>query len=127
MIYKTGYFAKMKKYESMELLPISIAQSMPKCLTGCISYKYLAPDWELVQGFKNGTVTEDQFRNTYLDGLNRTIVEKSLQDMDRQVQKHGKSGVVLLCWEKPSNFCHRFVLSDYLKSEFGLDIEECKA
>lgn len=40
-----------------------------------------------------------------------------------QVAQELGQGSILLCWEKPGEFCHRIVVADWLR-EAGIEVEE---
>ena len=57
---KTGYFAKTKVYEEDGYKPYSISRITPKgCHCGEI--KELAPTWDILKGYKDGTITSGEY------------------------------------------------------------------
>lgn len=111
MIY-VSYFAKYKGNNG-----VSIARSQP--MKNGVPYhrelnEFRPPAW-LLSGFKDGSITEQEFRHYYrnivLNGFNATRWGKNLQ------------GKVLLCWEKTGDFCHRNIVADWLRKA-GYEVKE---
>lgn len=111
MIY-TSYFSRYRGEHG-----VSIARSQP--MKNGVPYypeleKLRPPKW-LLQDYKSGEVTEEEFRHYYynlvLRGLNPVTWGKRLQ------------GKVLLCWEKPEEFCHRHLIADWLRG-VGFEVKE---
>lgn len=114
---KTGYFAKVNKYREEGYMPIAISVSKPNWFNGN-SLNIFAPEWSLVDKWKKGLITWDDYRKDYCNMLSRRNIAHTL----RLLEPYKK--VVLLCYEKPSDKCHRHELADYLKTKFGLDVKE---
>lgn len=112
----TGYFAQLKKYQAAGLTPISIARITPEWFTGR-DLKELAPSSDLLRRYKSGKVSEDIYKTEYFHHLDQVKWKKVLKDL--------KENTILLCYEKPEAFCHRRLLSEYLK-DAGYNVEEYK-
>ena len=111
MIY-TSYFAKYRGPNG-----VSIARTQP--MKGGVPYfpeltEFRPPAW-MLEGFKEGSITEKEFahyyRNIVLRGRNASAWGKKLQNK------------VLLCWEKPGDFCHRNLIAEWLRKA-GFDVKE---
>ena len=66
--------------------------------------------WDMVLGVKRGQVSEVQYREWYLDVLRTSYRTRQMawQQLLRQQR------VVLLCYCRPGEFCHRQILADVL-------------
>lgn len=118
MIIYTGYFAQLKKYQALGLTPISIARYSPSWFTGhCL--KELAPSESLLTGYKAGRISIEEYKKQYLQQLEKVRWTEVLH----RLEKYAPDGAVLCCYEKPSDFCHRHILSEYMR-ESGYDVEE---
>ena len=110
----TGYFARVGAYQTLGLVPVGIAQGTPGFYQG-LEYKRLAPPWDLVRGYKNGTITQSEYtlryRTTVLEPLGREQVLKDLETLGRG------HDVVLMCWEGSLGFCHRHLVAEWLGGE----------
>ena len=117
MIY-TGNFAKMKFIEKVGLTPVSIARQPPLWYKG-LEYKALAPRAELLQAYR--FIGDKQFYikqfNQMLDQLNPRLVYQDLLSMVDGID------VVLLCYEKPTDFCHRHLVADWFNAN-GIPCQE---
>lgn len=117
MTIYTGYFAKVRKYEEAGLVPISIARWSPKWFQGerCVE---LSPSDGLLTYYKAGAVSEEDFEEQYiaeLDNLDMlTLLAEIASDKD----------IVLCCYEKSSDFCHRHILAKYLQDKYGITVTE---
>ena len=105
----TSYYAKIKKIPENMCL-ISIAGKCPDFYKGH-EYKFLAPKWSF---FKIWKETHDN--DFYVEHFNKEVL--SQLDPDQVVNdfirlSQGKD-VVMLCYEKPSDFCHRHLVADWL-------------
>lgn len=116
----TSYFDRTEKPRIEGLVPIGIAGISPPGFDG-LEYKRLAPKRFIYDNYiKSGdeeTYSRDYFRHV-LDKLNPEQVLKDLENFS------GGKDIVLLCYEKPNQFCHRHLVAYWMKSELGIEIEE---
>ena len=116
MIY-TGCFSNIVKYKNFTpMRTISIARSMPKFAApyvGGVDWA-LAPTWDMLQEYKQGALSIDE----YTEQFNRQL--STLQSWDI-ADRH--NGCILLCWEQPNEFCHRHLVSKWLRDS-GYKCEE---
>lgn len=68
------------------------------------------PTWEMVIGFKNGSWNEDQYTRQYL-ALMRKKWRTHREVWDLLLSK---KRIVLCCYCKPGDFCHRLLLAELL-------------
>lgn len=111
----TGYFAKLKSYEEAGLVPVSIALKTPDWYHGA-QYKKLAPKWSFFSEWKNGSHKGDNdyymqhFKTEVLDNLDPEQVVKELEGFTGV----SRDKIILICYEKPGDFCHRHLVSMWL-------------
>lgn len=111
----TGYFAKLKSYEEAGLVPVSIALKTPDWYHGA-QYKKLAPKWSFFSEWKNGSHKGDNdyymqhFKTEVLDNLDPEQVVKELEEFTGV----SRDKIILICYEKPGDFCHRHLVSMWL-------------
>ena len=111
----TGYFAKLKEYKQTGPIPISISGKAPEWYDG-LEYKKLAPKWAFFQEWKYGSHKGDneyyisQFDEQVLKPL---TVESVLADISN-MSGGELDKVILLCYEKPADFCHRHLVADWI-------------
>ena len=110
MIY-TGRFQDVKKYEKAGLVPVSIAGYAPDDYKG-IQFKTLAPKYSWWKEWHDKRLSNDwykaKYQETVLDKLNPKIIANRLQSFG--------DNVVLLCYEKQNEFCHRQLVRHWLRS-----------
>jgi uncharacterized protein (DUF488 family) len=120
----TGYFAKLKTYEEMGLIPISICAKAPSWYKG-IQYKILAPKFGFFSEWKYGSHKGDN--NYYIEHFQKEVLDTlNYNNVINQFTKlsDGKlDSVILLCYEKPGDFCHRHLVADWLTKN-GLECKE---
>lgn len=114
----TTYFARVKDLVD-GIVPISIAFKAPNGFEGP-TYRQLAPEWWMVKDLKDsgdkGAYTDAYHRRI----LNRLSVDRVLDELSFLGQGHD---IALVCWEKPSEFCHRNIITNWL-NEHGQHVEE---
>lgn len=126
MIY-TSYLAKLKELENHNIIPISICGKAPDWYRG-LQYKKLAPKYGFFMEWKknhNNDYYIEHFQAEVLDGLNATDV---ILDFSKMVHSFnvGESDIALICYEKPSDFCHRHLVAEWLKKN-GFECEEWRS
>jgi len=128
MIY-TSYISNLKNIPK-HIVPITICGKTPLGWNGK-QYKKLAPKWEFFSKWKNKTFgCEECFKNNeyytkefYDKVLNKLNIQQVLNELYEL--SGGSENIVLLCYEKPDDFCHRHLVADWMKG-YGIEIEEWK-
>lgn len=109
MIY-TSYFANLKKLPK-DMTPVAICGKSPDWYKG-LEYKKLAPRWWFFKEWKDGIIDNNGYiKNFYkevLSDLDPTEVVNYILELTQ-----GKTPV-LICYEKPGDFCHRHLVADWL-------------
>ena len=117
MIYTT-YFAKLKKLPE-NIIPIAICAKPPKGYSGAV-FHTLAPKYDFFMKWKenhNNDYYIKCFNEQVLDKLDayNTVIE--LSELAGFINRH--NDICLICYEKPGDFCHRHLVSDWLnKNDF---------
>lgn len=109
----TGYFARIKQYREAGLETISIAR-FNRYYSGA-SLKLLAPASEIIH------YPEDVYTPIYKDQLKKLSPEGIVENINSLA--HGKN-CILLCYEKPGEFCHRRIVAKWLKHYLNIEVEE---
>lgn len=129
----TSYFAKLNKLPK-NVIPISICGKAPAWYTGA-QYKKLAPRYDFFMKWKethDDNYYIEHFQAEVLDVLSVTRVLTELQlliphDIKIKMQSPFYNNpdwhVALICYEKPSDFCHRHLVAGWLCSN-GYDCDE---
>ena len=127
MIY-TSYFAKLKSLPE-NIIPISICGKAPDWYKG-LQYKKLAPKYGFFMEWKKNHDNDYYikcFSEQVLDKLNVLTVMRDLIDLANSTEDHIGKEIALICYEKPSDFCHRHLVAEWLNSN-GIQCKEwdCK-
>ena len=114
----TGYFAKLKTYEQNGLILVAICGKTPSWYNG-LWYKKLAPKWTFFNEWKNGAEHKGD-NSYYIQHFNDEMLkDKTCRQVLADLQKltgvkNDFSKIILLCYEKPGDFCHRHLVADWL-------------
>ncbi len=104
---KTSNFFKNGRHPKA----VAISRGVPKWYKGR-RYLKLAPSWELIR-IKNPKKFTQLYHKHILNHLDPEVIYKELgQD------------AILLCWEKPGEFCHRRVVARWLEEKLGIEVPE---
>jgi hypothetical protein len=134
MIY-TSYFAKLNKLPS-NIIPISICGKAPDWYKG-LQYKKLSLKYDFFMKWKetyDNNYYIEHFKNEVLDELDLNRVMNELlviipfeikEIMQSPIWVNEDYHICLMCYEKPSDFCHRHLVSDWL-NENDIICEEYK-
>lgn len=123
MIY-TSYFAKLNSLPK-SIIPISICGKAPDWYKG-LQYKKLAPTYNILMKYKQDHDKEDyisQFQEQILNKLNASKVVFDLGRLADQNCTFHSFDICLICYEKPSDFCHRHLVADWL-NKAGFECKE---
>lgn len=101
----TGYYANIKTYREKELCPIAISLGVPPWVPGLPNCRSLNP---LKHMLKMEREEYEPLYNSILKGLDCKELVAKLETIS------GGKDVVLLCFEKPSDFCHRQLVAAWL-------------
>lgn len=111
MVLYTSYFAKSASHPNA----VSIAGKAPGGYHGR-EYKKLAPPFWLYKKYK-----EDWDSDFYTEVYIREVLGK----LDPQeVLKILGPNAIILCYETPEKFCHRFLVAKWLQEKTGIEITE---
>lgn len=119
----TSYFAMQKKIDMLGLTTFSISRLHPKFYKGEVFWK-LAPSSSILTQYKEGPQNEGaqkvytyRFQHEVLDRLDPKDIYAELSVLS------GGHDIVLLCYEKSSDFCHRHLVAKWL-TDAGYPVEE---
>lgn len=124
MIY-TSYFAKLKTLPD-NVIPISICGRSPAWYHG-LQYKKLAPKFDFFMKWKENHDNDYYikcFNEQVLNELNAYSVVMELKHLCNK-SLWSNVDICLVCYENPSDFCHRHLVADWL-NENGFRCEEWK-
>lgn len=111
----TSYFTKDYDIEHS----VSIAGKCPDYYKG-VQYKKLAPLYWFFKKYKEDNNQEfyiEQYNNLVLAKLNPEVIYNKLTCND-------SCDCILMCWEKPNQFCHRHLVAKWLENNLGITVKE---
>jgi len=90
---------------------VASSRSVPKWYTGARCLPLAPASWGLVRETR-----EDVFRERFL---------QQLKQLDAAfMASYLGEDAILLCWEKPGEFCHRRIVAEWLERETGVTVPE---
>lgn len=133
MIY-TSYFAKLKSLPD-NIIPISICGKAPDWYKG-LQYKKLAPKYDFFMKWKENHDNDYYIKCFNEQVLNKLNAEQTVKELYKLISNMALNpklfsdrslvpDIALICYEKPSDFCHRHLVADWLNKN-GFKCEEYK-
>ena len=116
MIY-TSYYAKARYIKNAILVQVSNSAPMQVDYT----IRPAIPAWRLVSAHKNKQITNEEYTEKYVADTDFAAVKAKLDAI--QAANEGKD-IILLCYERSGNFCHRHILAKKLNEDYDLSIKE---
>lgn len=117
MLY-TSYFAQLRNLPA-NLVPVSICGKPPEWYLG-LQYKKVAPKYGFFMEWKRNHDDEYYIKHFHKEVLSTLDPWEVYQEL-RQLA--GSTDVVLLCYEKPQDFCHRHLVAVWFQ-EHEIPCEE---
>lgn len=113
----TSYYANYRKFG--DLVPVAISIYPPNGFKGKLFQK-IAPTKEMLEAYKRNK-NEQEYKERYWHDVIKKYNPKELyEEIKRLVD--GKD-CVLLCFEKPNDFCHRHLFATWMNKN-GYNIQE---
>ena len=111
----TGYYGNMKAYRGMTCIAISLG--VPK---------WLSPPLPNLRALNPKPWMLHMEKEAYTEVYNRLLAELSPRKIVDYLEAFSGGGkpVVLLCYEKPGDFCHRELVAQWLNRELGMEVCE---
>ena len=132
VVIYTSYFANLKNIPS-DIVPISICGKAPDWYKG-LQYKKLAPKYDFFMKWKENHDDDYYIKCFNEQVLNKLNAEQVVKELDNLLLNEtlaiDYSGdlkevprIALICYEKPSDFCHRHLVADWLNKN-GVECKE---
>ncbi len=136
---KTSYYANLRNIDLTQNVPIAISvdsgrlakfrgKSM-KCLSPAPFFK----KWKQIETNIDANFKRGDFNKFTYDNLKKSFQAKYVEAFYNKVLKKLEprkvfdalgENTVLLCYEKPTDFCHRFLVAGWLELSLGVVIDE---
>lgn len=105
---------KLKNWKKNNIIPISICGKAPDWYKG-LQYKKLAPRYEFFMKWKKNHDNDYYIEHFQSEVLNALSVKNVMIDLiNLMPDRSSKHDIALICYEKPSDFCHRHLVADWL-------------
>ena len=132
MAIYTSYFANIKNLPN-DTITIAICGKVPEWYSGA-QYKKLAPKWSFFKVWKETKDNDyyiEHFQKEVLDKLDpaKIILELTKMAQNRTYAGIHTHNIALICYEKPSDFCHRHLVANWINKWYkkcGLEDAEVK-
>lgn len=108
----TSYF-NSGEWETKDV--VSIAGKSPEWYHGA-EYKKLAPSFWFFEKYKRDGDKAFYTEQYYKEVLNKLDPKEVYYELGRNT--------VLLCWEKPGEFCHRHIVAEWLTNALNIEVTE---
>lgn len=119
----TSYFAKVKPLQDAGFNNlVCVAGYAPKFfydVRNAHFYPELAPRRTWFMEWKSKQLPNEW----YIEKYNETVLSKL---NPKKVATELGDGAVMLCYEKPGDFCHRHLIADWITKNTGIIVEEVK-
>lgn len=115
----TSYFANLRNLPN-SIIPIAICAKSPYGYDGK-QLKALAPTYDILTQYKQIEDTElytKRFIEERLSKLNPLNIYNRLKALSNE------KDVALICYEKPTNFCHRHIVANWLSENLNIIVKE---
>lgn len=120
LIVKTSNFSRLQVIVSLGYKHVSICGKAPDWYIG-LQYKKLAPKWSFFKDYKDGKIDQHEYTRLY----NELVLSKNdPEEFYHYLERLNSDCVVLLCYEKPNEFCHRHLIANWLNFYLKLGVTE---
>ena len=101
------------------IIPISICGKAPSWYKG-LQYKKLAPKYDFFMKWKDNHDNEQYIESFNEQVLSRLDVREVIEEL---FDMANSKDICLICYEKPNDFCHRHLVSNWLNNN-GIKCKE---
>ena len=112
----TSYFGNIKRLKEAGVMPVCISKWKPKFYQGSVMSS-VAPTRYML----SDECSTEEYIKLY-EGILTRLGANNIYNEIKSISKG--NDVALICYEKPGDFCHRHLLSDFLNRNLNLDISE---
>lgn len=119
----TSYFSKIEELEFHGIVPVAICARCPDWYHGETA-KGLAPSFMCLKNYHKYH-DEVVYASQYYNETLRHLLPEGILGALRLLS--GGRDVALICYEKPSDFCHRHIVAKWLTESGIVNVEEWRA
>lgn len=123
LIYTSHYFKNFdsKKYYTVQISSATLPNKKPD-----VELDILYPPDDLRLKYKKSVIKWHEYSDAYNDFLKTIDLEQlksKLYSIQEEAQKQDKD-ILFVCWESNKDFCHRSLISQFIKEKFNIDSNE---
>ena len=123
----TSYYANIRNIPEDYFL-VATSGMIPKEIEAVVDSwnQSLAPSKSIFLENKETPDWEQYVKRFKAERLPKVEWLEKLEQWEEKANKIGKNidNIVLLCYEKPSDFCHRQILAEAIEKEFRTEVQE---
>ena len=113
----TSYYSKVRMLPKENTILVQVSNTVPTWFRE--EYyklsKDLSPEWGIINAYKCDNISRDCFMSKYRDYLDKHFDKNEiLLELSRLAQACNVENVILLCYEKDAESCHRTELGKWL-------------
>lgn len=121
----TSYYANRAVY-GRDAIIVPVSNSYPKGLVPGGTMPSCIPPWKgIVVPYKDGLISKEEYRIRYISFLNGNK-ENIIREYTMLKNRSEGKDIILLCYEKDGDFCHRHILAKWLSEKTGDKITPLK-
>lgn len=126
----TSYYGMLSKIkeEHPDWLLVSISGWIPDEILAHVDIqdKSLAPSKDIYNEYDNNSDWEHYTTRFKAERLPKIELLEKLELWEKIANEKNKdiSNIVLFCYEKPTDFCHRHIVSEAIEKEFRTEVQE---
>lgn len=113
MIY-TSYFGKLKSFPD-NIVPMAICAKAPNWYKG-LQYKKLAPKYDFFMKWKENH-DNDYYERCFAEQVTGKLSADTVVNELKEMVGDNSKEICLVCYEKPTDFCHRHLVAKWLRDD----------
>lgn len=136
---KTSYYSNLNKIDHSQFEPVAISgdegklvgfhgRAMRKLSPYTFFKKWKEIEMEIESDFKDNKISETIYKQRKFENQKKYIEKFYNQVLSKldpiEVYNELGQNAVLLCFEKPTDFCHRFLVAGWLEMNLSIEINE---
>lgn len=119
MKISTSYISKINKIKELGMVPVSVTRFLPETLK-VENIPELSPESIILFRYKRDH-NVSKFTESFKLQLSKLNKEKIINKLEDISQKNDNADIVLVCYEKKGDFCHRHILAEWLGSDYNIE------
>ncbi len=126
----TSYYGMLEKIKDIhpDYFLVSTSGAIPGEIMASVDAweKPLAPSWSIYKEYKddpNWKIYTRRFKQEILPHIDWMEYLEKWEEIANKIGKN-LDNVVILCYEKPTDFCHRNILAESIEEEFRTEVRE---